>query len=74
GTITGIQAPSVYADGDNIVCIGAAIQPHGVSPHDAAVMTEGSSTVYAEGIAVCREGDLASCGDAATGSTDVFAG
>lgn len=36
-------------------------------------MVQGSSNVYAEGIPVCRAGDLASCGHATTGSSTVYA-
>lgn len=42
--------------------IGDQVASHGDSPHDSAVMVEGSSTVIVEGIGVCREGDAASCG------------
>jgi uncharacterized Zn-binding protein involved in type VI secretion len=37
-------------------------------------MATGSATVKAGGIKVCRAGDTATCGHAATGSGDVMAG
>jgi hypothetical protein len=35
-------------------------------------MSAGSGDVIANGIGVCRAGDAASCGDAASGSGDVI--
>jgi uncharacterized Zn-binding protein involved in type VI secretion len=74
GAITGILAPSVFVNGSNVACLGASITPHGLPPHDAAVMAGSSNTVFANNTPVCRAGDLASCGHAASGSSDTFAG
>lgn len=74
GTITGVLAPTVFVNGTNVAVIGAEVEPHGTGLHAAPVMAEGSATVFAEGIAVCREGDAANCGHTATGSGDVAAG
>jgi uncharacterized Zn-binding protein involved in type VI secretion len=75
GVIIGNLAPTVQVDGYPVVVVGAAITPHGPSPHDTAHMIQGSSTVFANGIAVCRVGDLASCGHTvSTGSPDASAG
>lgn len=76
GTIVGALVPSVNVNGVPIAVIGAAVTPHPpVPPHTTApAMAEGSGTVFAGGIPVCRAGDAASCGHAATGSGDVFAG
>jgi len=73
GLITGNLAPTVYINGSNVACQGAAVQNHGVAPHAAPVMSGHSGTVYANGIAICRAGDAASCGHTASGSSDVFA-
>lgn len=75
-TIVGVLAPTVCVNGSNIVCQGAAVTPHLPGPpHSTSpVMVGASGTVYAGGIAVCRQGDAASCGHTATGSGDVFAG
>lgn len=74
GLVTEAKAPSVYADGFNVTCLGAQIEPHGIGTHANPVMAEASSTVFAEGIAICRKGDKASCLHETTGSTSVFVG
>lgn len=76
GTIIGVLVPSVRVNGAPIAVLGAAVTPHPpVPPHTTApVMVGHSSTVRAGGIPVCRAGDVASCGHAATGSATVFAG
>lgn len=55
-------------DGDLIVLLGDDVAGHGPGEHAAPVMAEGSSFMRINGIAVCRAGHLASCGDASTGS------
>lgn len=72
--ITENLAPTVYVNNNPIVVKGAHIQYHGLPPHNNAHMVGSSSTVYANNILVCRKGDKASCGHAATGSDNVFAG
>jgi uncharacterized Zn-binding protein involved in type VI secretion len=72
--IIGDLAPTVFVDGSPIVVLGATVTGHGLAPHDSPTMSSGSSTVFANGIAVCRAGDLATCGHTASGSSDVFAG
>jgi len=74
GQITGNLAPSVFVDNKPIAVKNATIASHGNSPHNTAKMSGSSSSVYANGILVCRAGDAATCGHLATGSTDVFAG
>lgn len=75
GTITGALVSTVSVNGAPIVVQGATVASHGDPPHSPApVMVGCSATVFAGGIGVCRAGDLASCGHAATGSSDVFAG
>ncbi len=73
GTIIEVLALSVFINNANVAVLGCAVQGHGLPPHDAPIMAESSSTVFAEGIGVCRQGDNASCGHPATGSGDVFA-
>ena len=65
---------TVFANGTAIAVRGSAVAGHGSPPHSAPVMVCGSGTVFAQGIAVCRAGDCASCGHVATGSGNVFAG
>lgn len=74
GTIVGNLAPTVFVNGAPIAVQGAAVAGHGEPPHSAPVMVGHSATVFACGIPVCRQGDEASCGHPATGSTNVFAG
>jgi uncharacterized Zn-binding protein involved in type VI secretion len=74
GTILGPGVPSVIVNGAPISIIGDAVAGHGPSVHAGPVMVEGSSTVFAGGIGVVRAGDAASCGDTASGSSDVIAG
>ena len=74
GVITGNLAPTVQVNNYPIAVKGASVAPHGLPPHSAAVMVGSSSTVLANNLAVCRAGDVASCGDVATGSSNVSAG
>lgn len=73
GTILGGGQSTVYVNGSLAAVIGDAVAGHGLPPHAAPVMVGGSGDVFAEGIGVCREGDAASCGDTASGSSDTFA-
>lgn len=74
GTIVGDLAPTVFVNGKPIAVKGAAVTGHGNGPHSGPVMSGASGTVYANGIAVVRDGDAATCGHTASGSSDVFAG
>lgn len=74
GTIVEALAPSVRVNGSPVAVLGCAVAPHGFGLHAGPVMAAASGTVFAEGIAICREGDQASCGHPATGSGNVFAG
>lgn len=74
GTILGPGVPSVVVNGSPVSVIGDSVAGHGDAPHAAPTMTAGSGTVIAGGIGVVRAGDAASCGDAASGSSDVIAG
>lgn len=49
---------TVYANGKLWAVIGTSITNHGDDAHATAIMSQGSSSVYAEDIAVCRSGDL----------------
>ena len=73
GVIQGGGQSTVFCNGSLVAVIGDAVAGHGRAPHSSPVMVEGSSTVFAEGIGVCRTGDAASCGHEATGSSDSFA-
>lgn len=64
----------VLIENKGAVRIGDAVAGHGIEKHAAPKMETGSGTVFVNNIQVCREGDTADCGDAATGSGTVFAG
>ena len=74
GTIVGNLAPTVLVNGSPAAVKGAEVSGHGRGSHRSPVMDGSSSTVYANGIPICREGDAASCGHPATGSGNVNAG
>jgi uncharacterized Zn-binding protein involved in type VI secretion len=67
-------SPNVFVNGAPAVRVGDPVSGHGPGPHSSPVMASGSSSVIVNGIPVCRTGDAATCGHAATGSPDVFAG
>lgn len=74
GLITGNLAPTVYVNGKPIAVLGALVIGHGSGAHAAPTLVQGSATVFAQGRPVCRAGDTASCGHAAIGASDTFAG
>lgn len=74
GIITGPGAPTVKINGATCSVHGDAVAGHGSGPHAAPTMIATSTTVKAEGKAVVRQGDLATCGHVATGSANVLAG
>ena len=74
GTIIGNQATTVFVNGVCICVLGDRVQGHGDPPHSPPPpMVQSSNNVYAHGILICRKGDTAACGHAATGSGDVYA-
>lgn len=70
--ITG--SPNVIVNGAGAVRLGDIISSHGDNPHDNAVMVTASSTVFVNGIPLCRQGDVATCGHAISGSSNVNSG
>lgn len=74
GTILGGGNSHVYCNGALVAVLGDGVAGHGIPPHAAPVMASASSTVFINGIPICREGDVASCGHPASGSGDTFAG
>lgn len=71
GMIVGNLAPTVFVEGNPVAVQGAEVEPHG--RHRNQVMEGASENVFANGIPVCRAGDSASCGHAASGSGTVIA-
>ena len=75
GIILGGGQSFVYANSSLIAVVGDAVAPHGDAPHSAPTLVTGSATVFINGIPVCRQGDLASCGHSiSSGSPGVGAG
>lgn len=65
-------ARTVFANGKPVGLNVSDITSHGKNKHKAAKTTEGSPSVYAEGVAVLRVGSGTSCGHKITqGSPDV---
>ena len=74
GPIVGVLAPTVFINGRNAACRGAAVAGHGKPPHSSPVMVGASTTVFCEGKNLCRTGDSASCGHPLVpGSSNVIA-
>lgn len=65
---------TVFANDEEVIVDNDDVEGHGIPPHDSPTMVADSNDVYVGGILVCNEGDLATCGDAASGSADVFVG
>lgn len=69
---------TVFANGKGVGLHVSKITPHQPwgpphPPHDQATTTEGSPTVFADGVAVLRVGSGNSCGHSISeGSDDVF--
>lgn len=75
GLITGNLAPTVFVNGSPIAVKGASVAGHGLPPHAGPVLSGSSTNVYANGILICREGDLATCGHPiSSGSPTVWSG
>ena len=68
GTITNSQGIRSTCNGRPIAVVGDVVTPHPppTPPHQSAVMQQGSSGLFVNGIRVCRAGDMATCGHAAT--------
>lgn len=56
-------------EGQHVVLLGDAVESHPpIPPHTGApTMAQGSGWMTLNGVPVCREGHLASCGHASTG-------
>ena len=72
--IIGPGAPTVIAEGLPVSTMFDDVTPHGEPPHAKAIITGGSSTVFAMGRPVVRMGDTASCGDVVVSASTVFVG
>lgn len=65
---------TVFANGILLGLQGSKLTPHGKGPHKAATVTNGSPTVFVDGLPVARVTSGNSCGHSMSqGSPDVFA-
>lgn len=72
GVITSPGCPNVLVEGVPLSVLGDIVSPHGIPPHDSALISTGSATVTAGSLPVTRVGDLATCGDVvSTGALSV---
>jgi uncharacterized Zn-binding protein involved in type VI secretion len=53
--------------GQPVILLGDPVAGHGLPPHAAPVMAQGSNWMRLNGTPVCREGHAASCGCASSG-------
>lgn len=66
-------ATTVFANGILLGLQGSRLTPHGKGPHKAATVTNGSPTVFVDGLPVARVTSGNSCGHSMSqGSPDVF--
>lgn len=57
----------LFFKGKPVAVLGCPVAPHGKPPHAAAIMIQATSKITVQGVIVCVQGDLASCGDPCTG-------
>ena len=72
GTISSVPQSTVYANSKLLSVNGSSVTTHGTDPavHSGTVTANGSSTVFADGTAVNRTGDVDSCTHVRTGGYD----
>ena len=76
-TAVGDLIPSqttVFANNKLVIVDGDDVAGHGPGAHASPTMIAGSNNVFIGGVAVVNAGDLATCGDASTGSANVNVG
>lgn len=74
GVITGPGAATVFADNKKVSLIGDKVAGHGKAPHTSpTLVSNGASTVLADGGIPAMQGTVASCGHTITNaSSTVF--
>jgi len=72
GTISSVTQSTVYANSKLLSVNGSSVTTHGTDPavHSGATTANGSSTVFAGGVAVNRTDDADSCTHTRTGGSD----
>lgn len=73
GTKT-VANTTVLANSKEIIVDGDDVENHGSSPHNAATIIAGSNNVFIGGVAVANSGDVASCTDVSSSSSNVHVG
>lgn len=64
-------SPDVIINGREAVRVGDLVEPHGKKQHGSpSPVVTGSSSVFANGRALAREGSRAACGDTAQTSSN----
>ena len=66
-----VEGYPIARKGDSVAAHAPCDQYH--PQHCSAIMSEGSQYVFVDNIGVCRQGDKASCGHIADGSSYIFA-
>ena len=74
GLILGMGNSTVFVNGLPASVLNDSVAGHGDGAHAGPSMVVSSGTVFCNSMGTCRQGDVASCGDTATGSGNVFAG
>lgn len=74
GVIIGQQVFTVFINGLPPAALGDPVESHRLGgKHKRPVMVTASGNVIANGVRICRQGDLASCGHGAmAGSPDTY--
>ena len=73
GKVIDPKTNTVFVNNAPISVKGANVQGHGSGSHSSPKTDEASPNVNAYNIKVNRQGDKCTCGDALTGSGNVFA-
>jgi len=67
GIIRSSGNSSVFVNGIRVIVLGDPVDCHNHGNNTVCPnMIQSSGNVYADGIAICREGDLSSCGHSGT--------
>ena len=77
GATLTLGSSDVKLEGYSVALQGSPLTPHGPIPGHGellSIMNQSSLTVKVNGKGVVRAGDVATCGDIATGSSTVTAG
>ena len=74
GVILGGGNTTVFSNSQPISVDNDEVQSHGTGIHTNSRMIASRSNVYINGKRVCKEGNLATCGHIASGSSNMYIG